>query len=1459
MTNNNFTVNFSKHVNEDANGKTYYLVDSICNQEQETTSFDYTIAKRKFSIGNNTLSEQVYNYTNLLTKIKYPTGIETRYAYQKVLTNNLFDKDYNDEKSVVQSKVIVDGETEYAQTNYTYYSRDESTEEQSDLWEKCYGRYVKVSENNGVFKEIKFSLDRRSKETIYNADGSVYEIYETEFQGPNVVSQIKKKGKNITNLIDASYLVADMPASTKLQKDAPSTSASITRQYKFVYEYSKQEWSWNTRKPLYALQKKSIWYDDCHQLLTHNTLDKKNKLVTQTEVKMYDSTTETSTTLSRVDYEYDECGNMTKKREYPDITNSNDYIETQITYQDNTLPISISVTGVKDADGNLVNGTGIITETYVYDDLGRMIASTDGSGNTRQYTYDKVGRLTSVSFPDGTAQTYVFDTPLSKTTYTDRNGNTYIYQYTNIGLLDTITDPNETILCDNDYDNRGRLIRSTNAENASSYSELTYTYDDHDRVVKKTVFGQNNEYLTSENYQYDTDTNSVTTFYGEQTQVGYRKEYNKYDELIGEYTISGEEHYDEKSYTYDRFGRLTNETGYGINNTYVYDALDNLVGTTDILNNQTSLSYDSLNRLLSSTDAEDNTTTYRYDSLGRTIETRTPVETAINGSLVYSVQKQYYDNNSNLTRQAVSTNENGGFRETLYTYDVMNRLVSTQTGNIVSTYTYTNADKIATQTVGESTTTYLYDILGHLSAVTDALGQTEHYTYDANNLLVSKIDRNGSTFTYTYDALGRIVSQAVAGYDGTTSNRTYLYDAFGNLLSQQEDEITISYTYDTINRLLSRYEGSTVETEGQPERIYQTFSYIPNTSVIQSYQLMQGTTPRVNVTYTYDDAGRLTRVDENGSFAASYTYNARGLNTKVTYGNGISTSKTYTQGGQLRNLTVAQTNKGVLYSETNKYGSDGNLTKKSHGLKYKPTYTDTYTYDASGMLATEKRMEETTPIYSYVYTYDTRGNRVGLTDNVNGETSGYTYDLNNRLLTLDKTVADIRPYSSLTSYYYDPNGNTVSSVTETLNEWHGSDDSDYGITEDFGSVMDGYAFTLNEYDVYNRLTHVKNSEHDARYTYNPDNLRRTKTVDGNTETFLWNPSSEIVATIVDNSVQNTYVYGLDRILGIDALGTKTYYQQNGHHDTLLVSDKNGNTVSSYVYDAFGTQLNSNANDTNPFRYTGEYFDAETGFIYLRARYMNPETGRFISEDPVSDGVNWYAYAAGNPVRYSDPSGLFIVLTGIEDESDERFVALQQLTDDTLKVDFLSGHVSIGTQMSDEHVLRPTGTGLLREIIASNQGVEIIFTKGGSITEMIQVTDDCGNISYTDIVIYYDPNQSGFTPTARGVSKTPGYIIMGHELIHAYRGLNRTFVPQGAGFVYPLWEDEIYVGNKKKGDDIEELETTGLPYTTFTETTKIDKDTLSVSKFNPCQNAFTGNTYTENALRAENLLPLRFRY
>ena len=90
---------------------------------------------------------------------------------------------------------------------------------------------------------------------------------------------------------------------------------------------------------------------------------------------------------------------------------------------------------------------------------------------------------------------------------------------------------------------------------------------------------------------------------------------------------------------------------------------------------------------------------------------------------------------------------------------------------------------------------------------------------------------------------------------------------------------------------------------------------------------------------------------------------------------------------------------------------------------------------------------------------------------------------------------------------------------------------------------------------------------------------------------------------------------------------------------MALTDSTGAITKNYQFDAFGNELITNYNDTNPFRYCGEYYDAETGLIYLRNRYYDTVTGRFITEDPVKDGINWYVYANNSPLKYIDPLGL----------------------------------------------------------------------------------------------------------------------------------------------------------------------------------------------------------------------------
>lgn len=128
-------------------------------------------------------------------------------------------------------------------------------------------------------------------------------------------------------------------------------------------------------------------------------------------------------------------------------------------------------------------------------------------------------------------------------------------------------------------------------------------------------------------------------------------------------------------------------------------------------------------------------------------------------------------------------------------------------------------------------------------------------------------------------------------------------------------------------------------------------------------------------------------------------------------------------------------------------------------------------------------------------------------------------------------------------------------------------------------------------------------------------------------------------------VQKQYIRGNDLVYadqGIDK--EKQYYVTDPHGNVVQLTDERGIVTKTYEYDSFGNEVKPDSKDDNLFRYCGEYFDKETGEIYLRARYYQPAVGRFLTrdtytgedDDPLS--LHLYAYCANDGINYVDPDG-----------------------------------------------------------------------------------------------------------------------------------------------------------------------------------------------------------------------------
>jgi RHS repeat-associated protein len=183
-----------------------------------------------------------------------------------------------------------------------------------------------------------------------------------------------------------------------------------------------------------------------------------------------------------------------------------------------------------------------------------------------------------------------------------------------------------------------------------------------------------------------------------------------------------------------------------------------------------------------------------------------------------------------------------------------------------------------------------------------------------------------------------------------------------------------------------------------------------------------------------------------------------------------------------------------------------------------------------------------------------------------------------------------------------------------------------------------------EWDAENQLKRVlKNATEVARYAYDPMGRRVEKVAAGVTKTYTYDVDKILREA---SSAGTTLIYvegsGSDEPLtSEDQTGVRTYLHADGLGSIVKTTNSAGAVTSTIRYNAFGV-LESGTPIS--FAFTGREWDAETALYYYRARYVDPNVGRFLSEDPAQDQLNLYSYVSSNPVNRTDPDGLYELKT-----------------------------------------------------------------------------------------------------------------------------------------------------------------------------------------------------------------------
>lgn len=941
--------------------------------------------------------------------------------------------------------------------------------------------------------------------------------------------------------------------------------------------------------------------------------------------------------------------------------------------------------------------------TYTYNGRDEVLTVTDPLLNVTSTTYDAAGRQATVTDPEGHITTFTYDTAknaLQKTTdakngtvqfardnyngnvtqVTDADGHATIFTYDVFNNMASEKDANLKIW-NYAYLNGAKLSQVTDALNAATtFAYVSGNVHDLQKITypdTKTV-----------QYTYDGVGNRATMVDWNGTTT---TTYDALNRVTSVASPSGT-----VSYAYDEVGNLASITYPGSKTvSYTYDGANRLKTVTDWDSRVTTYSYDGSGRMGSFTLPNGVVTTFGYDDANHVSHLDHTLGTTTIAARDYTFDKL---GNRKTAVSAAGT-------ET-YSYDELYRLAGvTYPDALQSSYTYDPAGNRLTQTVAGVPSTYTYDSADQLTNAGDGLraynangdltqvGAHRGFTWDARHQL-----------TQITDAPANTAPTANAGANQSEYvNRLVILD--GRTSSDPEGEpLTYSWTEDATNPATGLLQGAHSPQPGFTPTIAGTYGFhltvsdglATSTAAATTVTIQAGTPPTsiLSSTALAAASGQLyTQSTGTGTFNTDMIAGANG--TTVTY-EAIAQFVLPTKPAN----TYASAASLDLTGKTN----SGNVAGDAWSVRLLPTSVDAnWTTQLASVIANATPASTLSPVLtgtgqvvanvanhwsfgsadmSVLQARVNGSNKLSIRvdGNLASTASRVYWNGGNALTTAYRPKLTIT-YSPTVQFDHAPvarAGVDQTTTPSTLVTLHGEDSYDYegGVTyawtqnaanpatvtlssataasPTFTPTVPGtYRFSLVTTDSASQqstsdevmVTVVRQTPpHVTSYAYDGDGNRVSQTNDGTVTSYVVDtlPKNDKVLMATTGTATTYYVYGHDLLYSIDAAGPH-FHHADSLGSTIAVTDSTGAVEQTYGYDIFGSVRSMTGAAGTKFTFTGEQND-DAGLEYLRARYYDASTGRFISRDPFpmqpadTQTVNRYVYVSNNPTNHIDPSG-----------------------------------------------------------------------------------------------------------------------------------------------------------------------------------------------------------------------------